>query len=118
MRTILVVYGRIPMMVTANCLRKTAGICQPHREERRQIYLKDRYQTSFPVAVNCEHCYNIIYNSVPYSLHTSDKEAKRVGADVWRYDFVLESEAECRQILAGAFPSSGFTTGHLKRGVE
>lgn len=118
MRTILVVYGRIPMMVTANCLRKTSGICPPRREERRQIYLKDRYQTSFPVAVNCEHCYNIIYNSVPYSLHTSDKETKRVGADVWRYDFVLEPEAECRQILAGAFPSSGFTTGHLKRGVE
>lgn len=118
MRTTLVAYGRIPMMVTANCLRKTAGICPPQREERRRISLKDRYQTTFPVAVNCEHCYNIIYNSVPYSLHTNIKEAQRVGADIWRYDFTMESFAECQQILAGKFPFAGYTTGHLKRGVE
>lgn len=118
MRTTLVAYGRIPMMVTANCLRKTAGRCLPHQDERRQIYLKDRYQTAFPVIINCEHCFNTIYNSVPYSLHTSLKEAKRVGADVWRYDFVMESGAECAQILAGEFPFAGYTTGHLKRGVE
>lgn len=118
MRTTLVVYGRIPMMITANCLRKTAGICPPQKEERRRIYLKDRYQTAFPAAVNCEHCYNIIYNSLPYSLHTNIKEAKRVGADVWRYDFTMESFAECQQILAGKFPFAEYTTGHLKRGVE
>ncbi len=118
MRTTLVVYSRIPMMVTANCLRKTAGICPPKKDESCQIYLEDRYQTSFPVAVNCEHCYNIIYNSVPYSLHTSGKEAGRIGADVWRYDFTMESFAECQQILAGEFPFAGHTTGHLKRGVE
>lgn len=118
MRTTLVAYGRIPMMVTANCLRKTAGICPSGAKDSRQIYLKDRYQTAFPIAVNCEHCYNIIYNSVPYSLHTSRKEAMRVGADIWRYDFVMESKAECRQILAGAFPFADYTAGHLKRGVE
>lgn len=118
MRTTLVAYGRIPMMITANCLRKTAGICPPGQKDERQIYLKDRYRTAFPVVTNCEHCYNIIYNSVPYSLHTSLKEAKRVGADVWRYDFVMESGAECQQILAGNFPFAGYTAGHLKRGVE
>ncbi len=118
MRTTLVAYGRIPMMVTANCLRKTAGICPPGEKDRRQIYLKDRYQTTFPIIANCEHCYNIIYNSVPYSLHTSQKEAMRVGADIWRYDFVMESKAECQQILAGAFPFVDYTAGHLKRGVE
>lgn len=118
MRTTLVVYGRIPMMITANCLRKTAGICPPRGDGKRQIYLMDRCQTAFPAAINCEHCYNIIYNSVPYSLHTSLKEAKRVGADVWRYDFVMETGAECQQILAGKFPFAGYTAGHLKRGVE
>lgn len=118
MRTSLVAYGRIPMMVTANCLRKTAGICPSGAKDGRQIYLKDRYQTTFPVAVNCEHCYNILYNSVPYSLHTSLKEAGRVGADVWRYDFVMESGTECRQILTGEFPFADYTAGHLKRGVE
>ncbi len=118
MRTTLVAYGRIPMMITANCLRKTAGICQPGAKDGRRIYLKDRYRTTFPVMMHCEHCYNIIYNSVPCSLHESKKEAKRVGADIWRYDFVMESRDECEQILAGVFPFKGHTTGHLKRGIE
>ncbi len=118
MRTTLVAYSWIPMMVTANCLRKTAGICPPDEGDRRRMYLKDRYQTAFPVAVNCEHCYNVVYNSVPYSLHASLKEAGRVGADIWRYDFVMESKAECQQILTGVFPFGDYTAGHLKRGVE
>ena len=119
MLSTMIVYGRIPMMVTANCIRKTAHKCTNHTTKSRQIYLKDRYDVSFPVEINCRHCYNIIYNSVPFSLHTQENVVQRIRAGIVRYDFTTETFEECRQILSGGeFPFASYTTGHLKRGVE
>ena len=121
MRTAMIVYGTIPMMVTANCIRKTAARCHTdgHWKPHSDLRIRDRYGTDFPVETNCLHCYNIIYNSVPYSLHMQENEVKRIGADIWRYDFTTESAQDCRRILAGEpFPYEAYTTGHLKRGVE
>lgn len=116
----MVMYGRIPMMITANCLKKTSDRCIKGKDESIQkSLLKDRYGTIFPVETNCEHCYNIIYNSVPYSLHLKQKEVNRIGAGILRYDFIMESADECRRILGGeTFPYKEYTTGHLKRGIE
>jgi putative protease len=120
MESSMVVYGRIPMMVTANCLKKTAGRCtQDQKGSGGQSALKDRLGTMFPVETNCVHCYNIIYNSVPYSLHSKRKELERIGAVVHRYDFVMEDADACRRILSeNDFPCKEYTTGHLKRGIE
>lgn len=121
MRTAMIVYGRIPMMITANCLRKTTERCVPERNQEISfdMHLHDRYGTDFPVEINCRHCYNIIYNSVPYSLHLQSDQVQKIGVQTRRYDFTMESAAECRQILTGrTFPFDAYTTGHLKRGVE
>ena len=119
MRAAMVVYGRIPMMITANCIRKTAGKCDGGKTSWPYLFLKDRYAVTFPVEINCVHCYNIIYNSVPFSLHTQYHVADRIGAEVIRYDFTMETALECREILRGeTFPFASYTTGHLKRGVE
>ena len=113
------VYGRVPMMITANCLVKTTGDCRP--EEHSQIAMVDRYHKEFPVIRNCRHCMNVIYNSVPLSLHQSLKEW-RDKVDI-RLDFTIETHRETRQILEGflekgALPYDEYTTGHEKRGVE
>ncbi|MCM1122709.1 MAG: U32 family peptidase [Eubacterium sp.] len=135
MRTVMIVYSRIPMMITANCIRKTAARCaagsdlprsgqtktkkRQEHDKYTQMHLKDRCQTDFPVEINCDHCYNVIYNSVPYSLHLHAGEVHKTGVDIRRYDFTMESAGECRQILTdGKFPYEAYTTGHLKRGVE
>lgn len=122
----IVVYGRIPMVITANCIRKTAGNCSSGHnspdnptDTKSQVRIKDRYGTNFPVETNCTHCYNVIYNSVPYSLHLQQKEVCRTGVGIWRYDFTAESGPDCIRILEGIeFPYDKHTTGHLKRGVE
>lgn len=114
----LIVYSRIPMMVTANCLRKTAGRCSAGQKGEGWIFLKDRMKAAFPVEINCDHCYNVIYNSVPYSLHGAKKERDQIRAGAYRYDFVTESGAECVRILEGKVPFTKYTTGHLKRGVD
>lgn len=113
------VYGRIPMMITANCLLKTTGNCRP--EDHRRITLVDRYNKEFPVIRNCRHCMNIILNSVPLSLHQSLDEW-REKADI-RLDFTIETGRDTRQILEGflekgTLPYEEYTTGHEKRGVE
>ncbi len=124
--SVMIIYGRIPMMISANCVRKTAGRCLSDvcaktaaAAKMPPVCLKDRYGTYFPVETNCTHCYNIIYNSVPYSLLAQKNELTGAGADVWRYDFTTESREECRRILESAdLPRNRYTTGHFKRGVE
>lgn len=122
MRASMIVYGTIPMMVTANCLRKTAGQCVldgQQKEASGQLFLSDRYQASFPVITNCVHCYNVIYNSLRYSLHLKEKELYRIGAHRWRYDFTTETGKQTEAVLSGGnFPFREYTTGHFKRGVE
>lgn len=113
------VYGRIPMMVTANCLMKTAGSCRP--EDESPVTLIDRYHKEFPVIRVCDHCMNLIYNSVPLSLH-QDVGKWREKTDI-RLDFTVESGGETVKILEafldnGKLPYSEYTTGHEKRGVE
>lgn len=119
-----VVYGRIPMMITANCVNKTVG----EKCEEKTLYLSDRYNKKFPVRTVCKHCMNIIYNSVPLSLHSSvSKEEYTMDM---RIDFTLEGQEEIFKIL-GFFhsiqcgenkvilpPYKEYTTGHEKRGVE
>lgn len=118
MRASLIAYSRIPMMITANCLRKTTGHCLAETGGKRQLLLKDRLGRIFPVEINCDRCYNIIYNCVPYSLHGAGKELERIGADALRYDFTTEDGTQCVKILEGDFPFADYTTGHCKRGVE
>lgn len=113
-----VVYGRIPMMLTANCVLRTSDRCS--RESTAETVLIDRYGKGFPVVRNCAHCTNIIYNSVPLSLHR--ELAKWTSKVRCRLDFTVENAAETMSVLdvflRGGTPEyREYTTGHEKRGV-
>ena len=118
------VYGRLPMMITANCIESTLKSC---RHEAGISVLTDRYKTTFPVLHNCRSCYNIIYNSVPLSLHTL-VEKDMHGISAYRLDFTTENGEETAAVvryfadlLSGVDvkpPYQEYTTGHIKRGVE
>lgn len=125
------IYGRLPMMVSANCVKKTLGKCSPKREFTR---ITDRYGKQFPVYSDCPCCYNIIYNSVPLSLHRQ-LEREIFSDGNYRLDFTLEPAEETGQIIRyfnrlvreggkavnGEIPACihrEYTTGHYKRGVE
>jgi putative protease len=120
-----VIYGRIPMMITANCIAKTIGKCVKAERTYTQAALLDRYRKRFPVRLNCNHCMNIIYNSVPLSLH---KEIAYWQDKVnLRLDFSVEDQEETGEVLRWAysgFPSKlpsffadSYTTGHEAKGV-
>ncbi|HJC25177.1 MAG TPA: U32 family peptidase [Candidatus Eisenbergiella merdavium] len=144
----VLVYGRIPMMVTANCVRKTAGECpkdtsrknggaeslgeEGFKENGREnsaggTALIDRFQAEFPVVTDCRFCYNIIYNSVPLSLHGFPEELRESGAAWLRFDFLEESGRETEEVirlfeqgLSGekVQPGYAFTTGHFRKGAK
>ncbi|HCI83520.1 MAG TPA: peptidase U32, partial [Lachnospiraceae bacterium] len=69
----LVVYGRQPLMVTAQCLRKNTGGCT---HAASWLTLTDRMKAQFPVRCECTFCGNIIYNSVPLDLITAEKDRR------------------------------------------
>lgn len=119
----MVVYGTIPMMISANCVKKTTDRC-PRKKWRNVLFLIDRYHTVFPVFCNCNHCYNIIYNSVPYSLHQKRKDLNKFGLFALRLDFVWETKEQVEAILdyymgkRMIFPVANCTAGHYRRGVD
>ena len=50
-----VVYGRLPMMVTANCVLKTTDQCRKQSNNSGGVWLTDRYKKNFPVLAVCSH---------------------------------------------------------------
>ena len=120
-------YGKIPMMVTANCIRKTKGFCRGVGVSFEDS-ITDRYQTDFQVQTNCNYCYNVIYNSVPNSLHQNLEQIMQLNGQGLRLDFTTESEEEMKQVLDayGQYLTNGkadfsfiedYTTGHYKKGA-
>ncbi|MDE6892721.1 MAG: U32 family peptidase, partial [Lachnospiraceae bacterium] len=118
-----VVYGRLPMMVTANCLKKTSGKCD---KTPVILTLNDRYDKQFPVYTDCRSCYNVIYNSVPLSLHGMFLQ-KDCLTDNFRLDFTVEDKKKTGDTIRYFLDLltkyrepfyREYTTGHYKRGVE
>lgn len=131
----MLLYGRLPLMYSANCVRKTLEHCENSTDAKPNVfYLTDRYQNQFPILQNCLHCYNILYNTVPLSLHGQMKALLDFHCDVYRIEFTLENAKETREVLEyylesmdsykksrdynKEFPWNNFTNGHYKRGVE
>ncbi len=115
------VYGRMPLMNSANCLEKTAFSCKK-QEGPGFFTLKDRKGISFPVLRNCDFCFNTIYNSVPTSLFEEVKEGK-IDRKYMALSFTDE-DAQMTGLLMDAFffgktlPSFNHTRAYRRRGVE
>jgi len=125
----LVVYGQLPLMVSAHCVKKTMGLCRnkkgtPSSDTAEPYYLTDRVGKRLPMVQNCKECYNLIYNPECLSLLTGGDEVKKLHPMAVRLDFTFEQENEVKRILNSAMGAgkpvtgTGYTGGHLKRGVE
>ena len=123
-----VVYGRTPMMITANCIRKTMDQCNGSINSFSQS-LQDRYKKELPVYANCTHCYNEIFNAVPMSLHKEWKQLLRYGFHIFRLEFTNEDAQTVCAITEyfsnkitcpenkESFPLEEYTQGHFKEGA-
>ena len=121
----LMVYGYFPVMVSAQCLKKTAGKCGGRTEV---TMLTDRLGNRFPVKTVCRECFNVIYNTSPLYLGTHQEEIRRLKPSALRVQFSVETEEETADMLLRlmrafsgeeekAVPEFSYTQGHFKRGV-
>ncbi|MDO5335943.1 MAG: DUF3656 domain-containing protein [Eubacteriales bacterium] len=133
-RSEMIVYGYLPLMVSAQCVQKNLDRC---RRDSSVLWLSDRYKKRFPVQCCCSPwgletpkgalCYNRLLNSLPLGLLKEREQVERLGPEGARLMFTLENGEEVRK-LANEFvqvykygKNAGeyeFTKGHFKRGVE
>lgn len=122
----ILVYGAVPMMVSAQCLTKTVKGCT---RRRGCLMMKDRTGKEMPVKNHCTFCYNTIYNASPVSLLGQEKLVLELSPSALRLALTTESaqKAEwCLEAFADSFlhgkPAKDFpgefTRGHIKRGVQ
>lgn len=121
-RSEMIVYGYYPMMISAQCVKKTCGTCD---HQSGTVQLKDRYGNYFMTKSFCDFCYTVIYNSVPTSLWEETEQIKSAGVQALRMNFTWENRKECKRLLEffvqkkkNAFKMQDATKGHFKRGVE
>lgn len=116
--TEFVIYGRYPLMISAQCVHKNSCACD---KKMTTMYLHDRKNAMFPVKNYCSFCYNIIYNSLPTILWNDQKQLSNIGIHSFRFMFTTETPGEVKEVFA-AFENHSMelthTNGHYKRGVE
>lgn len=109
------VYGKIPLMKTANCIVKTCMGC--HKNSGNLfVYIRDRKNTDFSVMRDCDFCYNVIYNSVPTFIENNGEFNLYIS-------FTDEKKEEVIKIMDYYFrvsnnPPEKYTKGYWKRGIE
>lgn len=122
----LIVYGRIPLMVSAQCVRRNKADCLLEKAEGRDagavpvMYIRDRKQKVLPVQQCCRFCYNIIYSAQCLNLTDCKEELRELSPCMLRYDFTFESGQQAAQILKGNMDlmHEEWTHGHFHRGVQ
>ena len=119
LETELIVYGRLPLMLTENCiLKKRSKSC---RCEEAPAELWDRKGEALPVE-KAWGCRNELFNAK--TLWLADKKAdwQQLGITYARLSFLRESAKECCSVLqayqGGAEAPEAFTRGLYYRGVE
>lgn len=114
------VYGRLPLMLTENCILKNRGKGCHCRENPQS--LRDRKGEDFPVE-QAWGCRNEIFNAKVLWLADKKADFEGVGAAYARLSFLRESAQECAAIFRAYLngteePPQGFTRGLYYRGVE
>lgn len=114
----LTVYGYQQLMVSAQCLQVTSGICSA---SNKKFIIKDRYLKNFFIFSVCKYCYNIIYNGVPTVLYDMVKKQFHNRISM-RLHFTMENAKETKNVVEAFLKDKMLeqdkTRGHYRRGVE
>ena len=117
--TELIAYGRLPLMITENCIVKNstkACACDSFTG------ISDRLGAIFPV-VKSYGCRNTVLNSKKLFLADKRRDTAPLGLWAERLCFTTENSAECAQVLRRYMGTEDFepvsiTRGLYYRGVE
>lgn len=109
-----VIYGKLPMMITENCMIKTSVGC------KHGGYIYDRTGEAFLIKCLPE-CRNEIYNSKPIIMSDKNEDIISSGLRYGRLNFVDETAEECIEIYTNYKKckkiNKEFTRGKFYKGV-
>lgn len=119
----LIVYGRIPLMVSAQCVRNnTIGCRKKQKNATKEIFLIDRKKEKLPVLSCCQFCYSTIYSEKCLSLLEQEEKIRQLAPAFLRYDFTTETKEEVTSVLLqttkGTQQRKETTSGHFLKGVQ
>lgn len=111
--TEMIVYGRLPLMITENCIVKcSTGVCACDNFSG----LKDRQGASFPV-VREYHCRNVLLNSKKLFMADRLSETAKLGLWAQRLMFTTENAMECVSVMKRYLGQGDYTPGSYTRGL-
>lgn len=118
------VYGRLPLMVSAQCIASYGAGKDCVGKPRRTVIADERKETL--VCRNfCSFCYNILYSSRPCDLRGQARELLEIPFTVWRCSFTEETGQETKEVLDSltmilnghSLSSAEAFTGHFHKGM-
>ena len=119
--TELLVYGRLPLMLTENCVIKNrSGQCACGSGQTKLV---DRKGEEFRVLRDQDSCRSVIYNGKKLYLLDKQQELRNLGLWALRLQFTTENPMEVDSVLSGlrgggVFDPGSCTRGLYYRGVE
>ncbi len=117
----MIVYGRLPLMLTENCLIKNrTGACTCHAGP---VKLIDRMGEEFRVVRDCGTCRSVVLNGKKLYLLDKKENVRRFGLWALRLSFTTENTGEVNSVLSAwsggaVFDPGACTRGLYLRGVE
>lgn len=113
--TEMIVYGRLPLMLTENCIIKNrTGACTCHAGP---VKLVDRMGEEFRVVRDCGTCRSVVLNGKKLYLLDKKENVRRIGLWALRLSFTTENTGEVNSVLSAWTQGASFDPGACTRGL-
>ena len=111
----MLVYGRLPLMLTENCLIKNrAGVCACQSGNAKLV---DRIGEEFRVVRDCGTCRSVILNGKKLYLLDRKEDLRKLGMWALRLSFTTENVSEIDTVLSAWDGDAFFEPGSCTRGL-
>jgi putative protease len=108
------IYGRLPLMVTENCLMKNrTGQCTCHTPTK----LTDKTGADFPIIKDGASCRSVLLNGKKLSLLDRPNDLSKLGLWATRVYFTTENAKEVDRVLGAVLNPTPFDPGACTRGL-
>jgi putative protease len=109
-------YGRLPLMVTENCLiRNRNGSCTCTSSTTTK--LMDKTGADFPIIKDGDKCRSVLLNGKKLNWLDRQKDLSKLGVWAIRLYFTTENPREVDQILDSLANPPAFDPGSCTRGL-
>ncbi len=127
--TELIVYGRLPLMVTEQCpignfcANTNKRFCRL-RHNKDNYALRDRVGEEYPIITDCNGCYAKILSSRPVFILNSPSEIRSLSPSSYRLIFTTETEQQTAELIQNHYntlilgKNAAYPKGHYLKGVK